>query len=136
MQMPLLIVLLVLFALPARALETTADIIGSCSKDNSHVEMSECIEGRAAQSMAQLKAAESKLLRRIEKMDEEQEYILQMKQDLEKANDTFARYRQMQCKFYASMAAGGNSAGNLRQACITELNERRTDQLQWIFQKW
>jgi len=111
-------------------------ILDDCSKDRSHADMSECVQANASASSAALKSAESALLTHISKRREEPVFIARMKKTFEDGTMAFQQYRQKQCDFYASMAAGGNSAGDLRLACITDFNNKRIDELQWASHNW
>jgi len=112
------------------------EILSTCSKDHSHVEMSGCIEQSAAKSEATLNAAESTLLDRIAKRDEEPTVVAGMKKAYEEGNEAFKNYRDNECQFYGSMAAGGNGANDLRMACTAALNASRADQLRWVADNW
>ncbi|PIT56644.1 lysozyme inhibitor LprI family protein [Snodgrassella alvi] len=93
--------------------------------------MRECLEKEAVKSQKALQKTEKKALNTLSKWGEKPKYISLAKANLIAANQDFARYRDTQCKFASSL--GGGAAGNAleiqRLACVTELNNRRTNQL-------
>lgn len=50
----------------------------------------------------------------------------------EAAASQFLRYRQSQCEFQTSLAAGGNGAVDRRLLCEIDLNNRRIAELQTV----
>ena len=100
-----------------------------CYKRQSHVAALGCLEGRAQTSAAKLDSAESVLRSAVASRDEDQ-----AERDLElaafdAAAAAFRAYREKQCAFVASLAAGGNGAADRRLLCEIELNHLRTNNL-------
>jgi hypothetical protein len=93
--------------------------------------MRECLEKEVVKSQKALQKAEQKALNTLSKWDEKPKYISLAKANLIAANQDFARYRDTQCKFASSLggAAAGNALEIQRLACVTELNNRRANQL-------
>ncbi len=135
----LIIIILLLLLLPsysARAGELEG-LLSTCAAHTSdHVGQSECLETKASTSEITLKSSESALLESISKRDEEPDDIATMKKTLRAGTASFRVYRDKECEFYASMAAGGNAAGDLRLACTATLNTKRAEQLQWATENW
>jgi uncharacterized protein YecT (DUF1311 family) len=86
---------------------------------------------KSANSQKALRQAEEKVASTLPKWDEDMKYISQAKAKLTASNKDFAKYRDTQCEFLASLSGGG--AGNAheigRLACSAELNNRRAEQL-------
>ncbi|WP_239374001.1 lysozyme inhibitor LprI family protein [Snodgrassella gandavensis] len=93
--------------------------------------MRECVEKEAVKSQKALQMAEKKAVNTLSKWDKKPKHISLAKANLIAANQDFARYRDTQCKFAASLGAeaAGNALEIQRLACVTELNNRRTNQL-------
>jgi hypothetical protein len=93
--------------------------------------MRDCLAKKANESRESLKRAEENADNVLSRWDEDQKYINSAKAALAESGKEFEMYREVQCKFLASLSGG--SAGNaheLRQlACIAELNNRRASQL-------
>jgi uncharacterized protein YecT (DUF1311 family) len=135
-------IFLALLLLPTAVHAADMDsLLRGCSKEDSHAEMRECLEKKASSSKARLRIAETTILTLISKRGEEPEYeeaeyIAAMKSAFQSGKQAFQVYRRQQCEFYASMAAGGNGAGDLRLACIAALNTERAEQLRWAYRNW
>ncbi|MGF6635031.1 hypothetical protein OKW38_003581 [Paraburkholderia sp. MM5496-R1] len=93
--------------------------------------MRDCLAEKAEASLKALKRAEEKMAGTLSKWDEDNKYVNQARAKLVASNRKFAEYRKAQCEFAASLSGGG--AGNShelgRLACISELNNRRAQQL-------
>ena len=93
--------------------------------------MRDCLVKKAESSQKALTQAEQKVASTLSKWDEDNKYVSQSKAKLVASNKEFAKYRETQCDFSASLSGGG--AGNAheigRLACIAELNNRRAEQL-------
>jgi uncharacterized protein YecT (DUF1311 family) len=111
-------------------------ILSSCSKDHSHVEMTECVRSDTAKSKKALQEAEASVVNGLSQRNEEPKDIAAMKKAYEAGKDAFQSYRDKQCAFYVAMAAGGNGAHDLRLACEASLNMERAKQLKWAANNW
>tara|TARA_R100000656_G_scaffold57783_1_gene45148 strand:+ start:101 stop:538 length:438 start_codon:yes stop_codon:yes gene_type:complete len=100
-----------------------------CSYDP--VGIRECLQKKLKSSELNLKSAEGKVSQYLEKWDEDPDYISAAKAKLKSANEEFVKYREAQCQFALSLGGGaiGNALDVRRFACITELNNRRAEQL-------
>ncbi|MBB5410980.1 MULTISPECIES: lysozyme inhibitor LprI family protein [unclassified Paraburkholderia] len=93
--------------------------------------MRDCLAEKAEASQKALRRAEEKMAGTLSKWDEDNKYVNQAKARLVASNSKFAKYRETQCQFAASLSGGG--AGSAREvrslACVAELNNRRAQQL-------
>jgi uncharacterized protein YecT (DUF1311 family) len=119
----------------ARASEIDS-VFKICASEDSHADMRACLEKRASESDAALISAEKTLLENISKRHEDIDYIQAMKAAFQLSRKSYKDYRDKQCEMYASMAAGGNAAGDLRFACAIVLNNMQIEQLDWISHNW
>ena len=113
----------------ARAQDGAA-IRKECNPGQSHPEVRACLQAKAEVSAHELRRVEDQLRESLAAWDQEAEYIQRSKTSFEKSVAEFARYRDRQCEFRSSLAAGGNSQGDLRLSCIYELNTERAIQVQ------
>ena len=69
------------------------------------------------------------------KWDEDAKYVSSAKTKLQLSNKAFERYREAQCAVSASLGGGaiGHASDMRRLACLTELNDRRAEQLRAAF---
>ena len=123
-------------ALPARSAQAVATqdertVREQCSGD-SEASMHDCLEKKARESDKALKDAERKAANALAKWDEDANFIGQAQTKLRLSSKTFEQYREAQCAFAASIGGGaiGNALDMRRLACVTELNNRRTVQLE------
>jgi len=93
--------------------------------------MRECLEEKVENSQKALSQAEQKMVGTLSKWDEDNRYTRQAKANLVASNKKFAEYRETQCEFSASLSGGapGNAHDIRRLACVSELNNRRAEQL-------
>lgn len=119
----------------ARASEID-NVFKICAGEDSHAAMRACLEKRATESDDALISAEETLLKNISKRQEDVNYIQAMKAAVQLSRQSYKDYRDKQCEMYASMAAGGNAAGDLRFACAIVLNNMQIEQLDWISHNW
>ncbi|MHA6575446.1 lysozyme inhibitor LprI family protein [Pseudomonas yamanorum] len=93
--------------------------------------MRDCLEKKSENSQKALRQAEGKVASTLQKWDEDAKYISQAKAKLTASNKDFAKYRDSQCEFLASLSGGaaGNAHEIGRLACVAELNNRRVEQL-------
>ncbi|MGN6808098.1 MAG: lysozyme inhibitor LprI family protein [Trinickia sp.] len=102
-----------------------------CSGD-SEAGMHDCLVKKARESDKALKDAERNAANSLARWDEDANFIGQAQTKLRLSSKAFERYREAQCAFAASIGGGaiGNALDMRRLACVTELNNRRTVQLQ------
>ena len=100
-----------------------------CSYDIAGV--TECLEKKQRASESDLKRAEDDVHGALSKWDEDAKYIGLSTARLAVSGKAFAKYRQEQCTFAASLGGGaiGNALDMRRLACVAELNSRRAEQL-------
>ncbi|MBC8723863.1 DUF1311 domain-containing protein [Paraburkholderia sp. 31.1] len=93
--------------------------------------MRDCLAEKAEASQKALSRAEQKMAGTLSKWDEDNKYVNQAKAKFVASNRKFAEYRKTQCEFAASLSGGGaGSAQEVRRlACVSELNNRRAQQL-------
>ena len=93
--------------------------------------MRDCLAKKAENSQKALLQAEEKVVNTLSKWDEDNKYVSQAKGKLTASNKEFSKYRETQCEFSASLSGGGaGSAHEMgRLACVSELNNRRAEQL-------
>nr|WP_315468685.1 lysozyme inhibitor LprI family protein [uncultured Undibacterium sp.] len=102
---------------------------GKCSKTDDHARERTCLIREAKNSQIKLDAAEEKFLQQLENWDEESGYKKRTKGLFLTAKKQRNQFRKTQCELLASLAAGGNGAGDMRLECIIELNTRGTDDI-------
>ncbi|MGF6480622.1 lysozyme inhibitor LprI family protein [Paraburkholderia sp. JPY419] len=93
--------------------------------------MRDCLAEKAEASKKTLRRAEEKMAGTLARWDEDEKYVNQARARLAASNRKFARYRESQCDFAASLTGGaaGNAHEISRLACVSELNNRRAEQL-------
>lgn len=93
--------------------------------------MRDCLVKTAETSQKALRQAEEMVAGTLSKWDEDSKYVSLAKTRLAASSKEFARYRDAHCAF--SLSLGGGAAGNAldmrRLACVSELNNRRAQQL-------
>jgi hypothetical protein len=100
-----------------------------CAALSSHAESRACLSKKAYASSVALQDAEEELAKAITHWDEDPYWKSKSANALRTSNQDFYRYRESYCDFSASLAAGGNGAGDMRLECIMELNRQRLDML-------
>ena len=93
--------------------------------------MRDCLATKAENSQKALRQAEESVARVVSKRDEDSQYVNQAKAKPAASSKEFAKYREIQCAFASSLGGGaiGNALEMRRLACISELNDRRAEQL-------
>jgi len=93
--------------------------------------MRDCLAKKAESSREALRQAEEKVASALSKWAEDQKYINQAQLKFAASNKDFAQYRDAQCAFASSLGGGaiGNALDMRRLACVSELNQRRAEQL-------
>jgi hypothetical protein len=95
----------------------------ACGDAPDHASERACWVKAARNSNARVHAAQELQRQRIERSDLEVASKSRALALFNAAATTFARYRQAQCEYEASAAAGGNGAGDMRLSCQVALNE-------------
>lgn len=101
-----------------------------CFNLPSHAEARACLEVRERASAGTLGRAEEAFLLALSNWDQEPNFKARARSNFKASAASFSRYRSAQCELQASLAAGGNAAGDRRLLCAIELNEQRATQLQ------
>ena len=93
--------------------------------------MRDCLAKKAKDSQEALRQAEEKVASTLSKWDEDHKYINQARVKFAASNKDFAKYRDAQCAFASALGGGaiGNALNMQRLACVSELNNRRAEQL-------
>ncbi|HTT39405.1 MAG TPA: lysozyme inhibitor LprI family protein [Burkholderiales bacterium] len=97
----------------------------ACLRLPSHVEWRACFAAKFEQSNIELHDAEAAIEADIERWDFGPTYRARALAALREASASFARWRDAQCEFQATLAASGNGANDRRLLCAIELNQRR-----------
>lgn len=92
-------------------------------RSSSHASERACWVKAAEKSNALVRSAQVSLRERIKNWGEEAGSIERTLVLFDESAKRFNRYRQAQCEFAASTAAGGNGAGDMRLSCQITLNE-------------
>ncbi|GKT22511.1 lysozyme inhibitor LprI family protein [Acidovorax sp. SUPP3334] len=102
-----------------------------CSAAGSQVDMRDCLQQKVRESEKALKDAQATALRAIAGWDEDAKFTRATKEHLAAAGQAFARYRETECAFAASLGGGAIGAAlNLRRfACTAALNQKRAQDL-------
>lgn len=118
------------FVAPAALVQNERDLRAECGIF-SQAEMRDCLKKKVIGSQKALRQAEEKMANSLSNLKEDRKYIHQVKVQLTASSRDFVKYRDSQCAFASSLRGGGigNTAEISRLACITELNNRRAEQL-------
>lgn len=97
----------------------------------SQAEMRDCLAKKAESSQKELQQAEENVASILSKWDEDNKYLNQARAKFALSNKGFAKYRDAHCAFASSLGGGaiGAALDMRRLACVTELNNRRAEQL-------
>lgn len=93
-----------------------------CGDAPDHASERACWIKAVKDSSARVHAAQELQRRRIEQWDQDPPYRARTLALFNAAADGFARFRQTQCEYEASVAAGGNGAGDMRLRCRIALD--------------
>ena len=124
------IILLGFFLSTYAAAQTNPPIETPCSRENSHAEQRTCLISENAKSERFLVSTEKNLIIALQHWDEDAGYKVRSITALKSASTSFRRMRTIDCEFQATLATGGNGAGDMRLICQIEFNMRRIAQLQ------
>ncbi|MDR1889414.1 MAG: DUF1311 domain-containing protein [Zoogloeaceae bacterium] len=101
-----------------------------CGEDFfSMADMEDCLVGKSRASEVTLQQAEKALRAAMDKWDEQDEFVRLARRRLTASGKAFVRYRAAMCSFAHSMGGGGLHLSMRENACITEQNNRRAEQL-------
>lgn len=110
--------------------QDAADARLECSVDGrSHPEIRACLKSKADSSLNELHQIEDAMRKALMAWDQDQEVVKRSTNNFESSVKEFVQYRDQQCEFIASLAAGGNSQGDLRYSCGYEMNQKRIDEV-------
>jgi uncharacterized protein YecT (DUF1311 family) len=130
LRMRLLLAFLAIVAVPSLACaQRNASAEQRCYELSSEVEARDCLEQFDAQSRQKVDEVQKELLAALQRWDQEPAYRTASTDALRMANSRFEQFREAQCEYIASLAAGGNAAGDRRLLCRIEMNEQRARQL-------
>lgn len=101
-----------------------------CYKLLSQVDARTCLEAKSKESASEVKKVEASLHSALEKWDTESEFKNLSITQLDESKLKYLDYRESQCEFQASLAAGGNAASDRRFLCYINLDENRLIELQ------
>ena len=99
------------------------NVSASCEEAIDQVGYRTCIAEKAESSQKEVKAKQEELLHKIKAWDEEPEFKNKTIEYFEKAVKSFEIYKQHQCDYEWSAAAGGNGGSSMAFRCIIKLNE-------------
>jgi uncharacterized protein YecT (DUF1311 family) len=99
------------------------------ASDRSHVESRACLQAKVDSSTSQLHHSEEEMIMALSTRDEEQSSKKRSLALFDSSVKAFVRYRAQHCELLASLAAGGNSAGDIRLSCFYELNQMRISEI-------
>lgn len=114
-----------IFLISPKVTAQSEKAIRACNGIKSHVEERACLLKLAEKSNQGLKAAENKLLSKIALWNEELDYKNHTRLQFISTTKVFAKFLAEQCRFEASLAAGGNGAEDMRLVCLIENNNKR-----------
>jgi hypothetical protein len=118
------------FAAPPSSVSSERDVREACS-NHSQAGLRDCLTEKVKQSRSELIHAEELAAKTLSGWDEDSRYIRIAQGNLAESNSAFARYREAQCEFSASLSGGaaGNAREIRRMACVASLNGSRADDL-------
>jgi len=120
------LVLLLSFACIAAVVQACAAVPAEeCGRKPSHVEERACYLELARSSGAELDRVQRELAGQVERWDQEADDRQRTKSLLLASFERFKAFRAAQCEAEASLAAGGNGAGDMRLSCVARLNRSR-----------
>ena len=106
--------------------------VQECERAPDHAHERVCWEQLARTTTADVARTEQQLLRRLERWDQDPPYRQRARTLLLASFRQFASYRAAECDAEASVAAGGNAAGDLRLSCVVRLNRARVADLRSV----
>ena len=128
---PLSFTILLLLALTVSSTQAQRNQAAQdCFDTGSQATARECLQQRAARSEAQLKAVEAATLKAVNDWKDTPSNRQRSARELKASIALFRRFREHQCEFEASLAAGGTGGSHRRLLCRIELDEQRMQYLQ------
>ena len=103
----------------------SADEIDKCASAVDHFSQRQCLELTALLANNEMMKAENKVLGALQRWDQDHYWRDKALERFKHAATAFRDYREQLCNFEASIAAGGNAAGDLRLECIYRLAKER-----------
>ena len=100
-----------------------------CFRREGHANQSECLIDKAAQSAIDVQKAERTFLDALAKSGNPPAEIQRASLALSASSKAYESFRQIHCDFIATLALGGNGAGDRRLLCQIELDRRRLKDL-------
>jgi uncharacterized protein YecT (DUF1311 family) len=97
--------------------------------NKSHPEARACLQSKAELSRIELHHAEEEMLKTLSTWNEDSDYKKRSIAYFDSSIKEFIGFRAQHCKFIASLAAGGNSAEDIRLSCFVELNQIRVNEI-------
>jgi hypothetical protein len=101
----------------------TFNVSASCDDAIDQVGYRLCIAKKAESSEKEVKAKQAELLNKIKTWDQEPEFRNETIKLFDKAVKSFESYKQHQCDYEWSAAAGGNGGSSMAFSCIIKLNK-------------
>ena len=100
----------------------SSHVSASCDEAIDQVGYRICISQKAENSAQEVKAKQDELLNKIKSWDQEQEFRDETIKLFKKAIKSFDTYKEHQCRYEWSAAAGGNGASSMGAICTIRLN--------------
>lgn len=113
MKLHISLLLLLLFTIDAYAL---------CDDAIDQIGYRICLSQKADSSQKEVEAKRTELLTKIKAWDQEPEFRDETVKLFEKAVKSFESYKQHQCDYEWSAAAGGNGGSSMAFHCVIKLN--------------
>lgn len=105
---------------------------GECTGLADHATERACWEALARTTTAEVAGTQRTVLSQLDRWDQGQDYRRRTRALLLASFRQFASFRAAQCEAEASLAAGGNGAGDVRLSCEVRLNRGRVAELQSV----
>ena len=109
--------------------QRSAEAEAKCFNLSSHSDIRQCLIAENSESEQRLRQASIASINAIKGWDEETSSKNRSVAANRIAIAAFQRIRESQCKFIASLSAGGNGAEDRRLLCKIELNSRHSKDL-------
>ena len=101
----------------------------SCFHAVGHADLRACLEGWAKVSANALAAEEKSSREYLATVDQVPDDVSRALAAFEDASQAYRIYREKECDYVASLAFGGNGAGDRRLLCRIDLDRRRASDL-------
>ena len=100
----------------------TIDAHASCDDAIDQIGYRICLSQKAESSQKEVEAKQTELLAKIKTWDQEPEFRDETIKLFKKAAKSFESYKQHQCDYEWSAAAGGNGGSSMAFHCVIKLN--------------